>query len=1487
MTASFDIQDTVIAGTLLTLSNLSTDADGFLWYVDGVAAGSTKDLTYSFNDAGIVQVKLVATSGDAYCKPDSMTKKLYVLCPLEACFNYEIKNQYLSFSECGASGNVLDWRIIKDDTKLIFSSAEAADSFYIKPYPFIKLCLTVDNGICTHQHCQYINTTGTHDEICDNGQDDDGDGLIDGFDPDCPCSGTAYYNHCKPECEVIPEVFPDIKMKLKWQSEVLAKEPTPTSSYVVGDITGGNIPEIITFLGTGTKHNVKNYIGVFDGLSGVMLDTFHIFPEYNLYHLILHPAILSNKQDSKKYIYVTSLGEIICIDSEKNAVFRKPLPLNAQNDVVGIADFNNDGIPELYVGASILNAMTGEVLFYDTVSISGNNYYSQVISIASDVLGNDGIPELITGKYVYSVELNNTAGIPGNNITKIQAPPSVGNGKCAVADLDGDGQKEIIVLESNNVNLGKTGQLSVWNPATGELLAQVQNPILPDNSFDGSIPFIGDIDGDCLPEIGVVYNKVLKMYKYNPTIGLTEMYSIKTTDASGTTGVTMFDFNQDGRQELIYRDENFLRIINGESGTTIDSIELLSSTWLEYPLIVDIDNDGQAEIIVSGSLSDKRMPQLFCFESASTPWAPARSVWNQYVYNPTFVNDDLTIPRFQQNTAQPLQHTDQCSREVCSTPYNNFMVQATYRTQEGCYVWPDLNTDLSITASSQCLGDSLRICFYPTASRDGLISQGVRISCFFPWDFGNGPFLIDTLTAYLDTVCIMMPRITGLDSMLIAINDDGDTFTPVFSGIRITECDYTNNTYILDLRSPDLSIDVVDYRCAGDSLAFTIVIENTGKALTGTCVGGCAYYTEPESGTPIDIITWCLDLKPDKITNKSTDTLVVTIPMPVGQTQLFWTVNDAGFGPGFKSAQSSGVFECDYTNNTDSVTIDLSVRELNIGSDTIICQGNIVTIDPGEWVSYEWTDLMTDRINSFGLSGEYWVKTTDQCHRIYADTIQITVIEADSIILPRQEICSGDSLYLYGTWWKESIDTTVNLINQYGCDSIITFELRVIDTIRTNETLHICTGDSISISGQWQKEAGIYTHHYQTVNGCDSIAQVQLVVDQVAIRTDSIAICEGDHVVINGTVYSDEESYQTWLPSAAGCDTLYQFQLTYKPLITKTEEYVICEGDSIFIHDEWVKESKTLTYTITEENCKTEVTATIHINHIAPTINEYTLCPDETITINNTVIDESTELEYILQSVTGCDSLIQVKVTKSSWPPPPAIDLDCEDNVYHAGIEANPDWAILWSNGDTHPQTTLTSSASVTVRNSENCEKVYNIDIDDLPDLNEIPAFDTKRITRGDSIRVNVDLSSDEWQLKWSPSGTVSCDTCFDTNIKVNVNTTITLTLTHSNGCTYIRRFDVIAEKEKLNIAVPNIIHTQSASINNTWTVTIVEGYRILDARVYDRWGNLVYISDNNTISWDGRLKGSYVVPGVYAYYIRLLSPDNKTEILKGDVTVI
>ena len=61
-------------------------------------------------------------------------------------------------------------------------------------------------------------------EICDNGIDDDGDGYIDLFDPDCPCSTDAYQAYCPIDCEYLPDTFPAVSLSLKWQTEIIVNQ---------------------------------------------------------------------------------------------------------------------------------------------------------------------------------------------------------------------------------------------------------------------------------------------------------------------------------------------------------------------------------------------------------------------------------------------------------------------------------------------------------------------------------------------------------------------------------------------------------------------------------------------------------------------------------------------------------------------------------------------------------------------------------------------------------------------------------------------------------------------------------------------------------------------------------------------------------------------------------------------------------------------------------------------------------------------------------------------------------------------------------------------------------------------------------------------------------------------------------------------------------------------------------------------------------------
>ena len=78
--------------------------------------------------------------------------------------------------------------------------------------------------------------------------------------------------------------------------------------------------------------------------------------------------------------------------------------------------------------------------------------------------------------------------------------------------------------------------------------------------------------------------------------------------------------------------------------------EVGSATRLEYPIIADVDVDGKAEIVVvaNGALFGPNAG-IFVYGTPSERWVPTRSLWNQYTYHITNINDDGTIPRRETN----------------------------------------------------------------------------------------------------------------------------------------------------------------------------------------------------------------------------------------------------------------------------------------------------------------------------------------------------------------------------------------------------------------------------------------------------------------------------------------------------------------------------------------------------------------------------------------------------------------------------------------------------------------------------------------------------------------------------------------------------------------------------------------------------------------------------------------------------------------------
>ena len=63
-----------------------------------------------------------------------------------------------------------------------------------------------------------------------------------------------------------------------------------------------------------------------------------------------------------------------------------------------------------------------------------------------------------------------------------------------------------------------------------------------------------------------------------------------------------------------------------------------------------------------------------------------------------------------------------------------------------------------------------------------------------------------------------------------------------------------------------------------------------------------------------------------------------------------------------------------------------------------------------------------------------------------------------------------------------------------------------------------------------------------------------------------------------------------------------------------------------------------------------------------------------------------------------------------------------------------------------------------------------------------------------------------------------------------------------------------------------------------------------MEFSVYDRWGNKVHHSKSTSgviESWDGRMNGDYLLPGVYIYHISYQNADGEVKSVVGDVTIV
>ena len=529
---------------------------------------------------------------------------------------------------------------------------------------------------------------------------------------------------------------------------------------------------------------------------------------------------------------------------------------------VSFADFNGDGHPEVYVRNKVYNAENGKLLVEASTTNTASSfahwthYTHRKLSspMVADFTG-DGNPELILGNEIYQVTITNLNGTSGNAATlwKQTSPPGSvpSDGHPQVADFNQDGYLDVFISIRNTDVVNGTVYLYVWDVHN----STVSSPMVVNTTHSGkSIPLIADIDNDGSMEV-VIQNawenttKRIQAYRYNAAAGSFSMiWGMQPDEDSFSNSFTAFDFNQDGLLELIICDQSTLKIVNGSGKSHIthqdtvpvyvlNTFSFSETTIMQYPVIADVDADGAAEIVSVGST------KLNIFKSSGQPWAPARPVWNQYLYNVTNINKDLTVPSPLFNNATAFTDPD----GVVRRPFNNFLQQATTLDQYGRPFSQLLN--VHATADTSMSYENGVFTYHFTFCNDGGRTLSAPYGITYYADTYGGPVIrTETVTTSLtvDNCQTITTQFTneelnaypGLATIVVAVNDNGQGVAQ--TGGQQEECDTTDNFFIFDADPCSIPRDTVT---ADVCVRETYTDENFDIPASETQTAGTYYFS--------------------------------------------------------------------------------------------------------------------------------------------------------------------------------------------------------------------------------------------------------------------------------------------------------------------------------------------------------------------------------------------------------------------------------------------------------------------------------------------------------------------------------------------------------------------------------------------------------------------------------------------------------------------
>lgn len=581
------------------------------------------------------------------------------------------------------------------------------------------------------------------------------------------------------------------------------------STPMVADMDGDGLPEVLACCYASGAPYYSAGFHVINGQTGELKYTLNTVQYVNSGQMV---TIADVDHDGKSELFLlgSSDHKLYCYNYNGGVRWMSSNVLD-NNYLLSAADVNNDGVAEIVCGKYIYDAQTGVLLLQGDMVETGMGfgaphgvhmpyYHIPYYMYALGDVDGDGTLEVCAGNTIYKMVITNNAGTAGNSwsILRQAETPGINNkdGETFLVDFDNDGDFDVCVIgisHSIEVNTAShTLDVYVWDGQTSQLMAHTTVPVV--GKWGASIPYSGDLNGDGYPEIiFAVTNIGMLAYTYDTvTSNFSEMHHY--APFGETAGFTVFDFNQDGQNEIVYRGATQLFIADGITLANLcPPVSALSGTIAEYPVVADVNADGHAEIVITRQGGGNGVVSVF---GSAIPgaWSSARKVWNQWAYSSVNINEDMTVPQYRFAVSATFPNGEK--------PFNAFLHQMPYIDTQGNLFNPV--ADVAVTGASASSQEDTVMLTINCCNNGDMPLLPYPVTVYANAYGGNVITTVTVMESIPVDSCVqqvirlpksLLCEIQGLEALVVAVNNSGSGIAQ--NGGQQSECDTTNNTFTI------------------------------------------------------------------------------------------------------------------------------------------------------------------------------------------------------------------------------------------------------------------------------------------------------------------------------------------------------------------------------------------------------------------------------------------------------------------------------------------------------------------------------------------------------------------------------------------------------------------------------------------------------------------------------------------------------------------